>query len=93
MRRPRPASLNGNGSGSGPGTGTFPRHRAEEPTPAPDEPLCGMYDEAQDPTPERARVARWMTGGDRAARERAFQAMLTMKKLDIAAMEKAFRGE
>jgi predicted 3-demethylubiquinone-9 3-methyltransferase (glyoxalase superfamily) len=38
-------------------------------------------------------MPRWMTGGDRAARERAFQAMLTMKKLDIAAMEKAFRGE
>ena len=38
-------------------------------------------------------MPRWMTGGDRAARDRAFQAMLTMKKLDIAAMEKAFRGE
>ena len=38
-------------------------------------------------------MPRWMTGGDPAARARAFQAMLTMKKLDIAAMEKAFRGE
>jgi len=38
-------------------------------------------------------MPRWMTGGDRAARDRTFQAMMTMKKLDIAAMEKAFRGE
>ena len=37
-------------------------------------------------------MPRWMTGGDRAARDGAFQAMLTMKKLDIAAMEGAFRG-
>ena len=38
-------------------------------------------------------MPRWMSSGGRVARDRAFQAMMTMKKLDIAAMEKAFRGE
>ena len=39
-----------------------------------------------------ARIAEWMTSSDIAARDRAFNAVMGMKKLDIAAIEAAFRG-
>lgn len=39
-----------------------------------------------------ARMAEWMTSADAAARNRAFEAMLGMQKLDIAALERAFNG-
>jgi predicted 3-demethylubiquinone-9 3-methyltransferase (glyoxalase superfamily) len=39
-----------------------------------------------------ARIAAWMASPDTAARDRAFQAMLGMKKPDIAALERAFDG-
>jgi len=37
-------------------------------------------------------MPRWMTSGDAAARDRTFQAMLPMKKLDIATLARAFEG-
>lgn len=37
--------------------------------------------------------ARWLTSDDAAARDRAFAAMMTQRKPDIAATERAFQGE
>jgi predicted 3-demethylubiquinone-9 3-methyltransferase (glyoxalase superfamily) len=39
-----------------------------------------------------ARIATWMASNDVPARERAFAAMMQMKKIDIAALERAFEG-
>jgi 2-polyprenyl-6-hydroxyphenyl methylase/3-demethylubiquinone-9 3-methyltransferase len=38
-------------------------------------------------------LTRAFTGSDRAAAKRAFDAMMTMKRIDIAAIEAAVRGE
>ncbi len=40
-----------------------------------------------------ARIGDWMTGTDKAAAGRAFGAIMQMAKIDIATVEKAFRGE
>jgi predicted 3-demethylubiquinone-9 3-methyltransferase (glyoxalase superfamily) len=37
-------------------------------------------------------IAAWMASNDTAARDRAFAAMMTMKKLDIATLDRALRG-
>jgi predicted 3-demethylubiquinone-9 3-methyltransferase (glyoxalase superfamily) len=39
-----------------------------------------------------ARIAAWMTSGDAAARQRTFEAMLQMGRLEIARLERAFAG-
>jgi predicted 3-demethylubiquinone-9 3-methyltransferase (glyoxalase superfamily) len=39
-----------------------------------------------------SRISEWMGSQDSAARDRAFQAVMRMKKLDIATIEAAFRG-
>jgi predicted 3-demethylubiquinone-9 3-methyltransferase (glyoxalase superfamily) len=39
-----------------------------------------------------ANIDQWMASKDSAAKDRAFRAMLGMKKLDLAALQKAFEG-
>lgn len=39
-----------------------------------------------------AAISTWLGGTDPAARDRCFDAMLQMKKLDIATLERAYRG-
>jgi 2-polyprenyl-6-hydroxyphenyl methylase/3-demethylubiquinone-9 3-methyltransferase len=39
-----------------------------------------------------AALTKAITGTDRAAAKRAFDAMMQMKKIDIAAIEAAYRG-
>jgi hypothetical protein len=40
-----------------------------------------------------AALMKAVTGADRAAAKRAFEVMMTMGKIDVAAIEKAVRGE
>lgn len=40
-----------------------------------------------------SRIAEWMASTDTAARDRAFQAVMGMRKLDIAAIQIAFEGQ
>jgi predicted 3-demethylubiquinone-9 3-methyltransferase (glyoxalase superfamily) len=40
-----------------------------------------------------SKISDWMSSQDVAARERAFQAILGMKKLDLAALQAAFEGK
>jgi predicted 3-demethylubiquinone-9 3-methyltransferase (glyoxalase superfamily) len=37
-------------------------------------------------------ITTWMASSDIAARDRAFRAMLSMRKLDIAGLDAAFNG-
>lgn len=39
-----------------------------------------------------SRMTEWMTSEDAAARDRTFQAMLSMQKLDVATLQAAFEG-
>jgi predicted 3-demethylubiquinone-9 3-methyltransferase (glyoxalase superfamily) len=39
-----------------------------------------------------ANIATWVAGADRAASERTLEAIWKMKKIDIAALERAHRG-
>jgi predicted 3-demethylubiquinone-9 3-methyltransferase (glyoxalase superfamily) len=40
-----------------------------------------------------SRISEWLTSTDTAARDRAFQAVMGMRKLDIAAIQAAFEGK
>jgi predicted 3-demethylubiquinone-9 3-methyltransferase (glyoxalase superfamily) len=37
-------------------------------------------------------IAVWMSSKDTAAHDRAFEAMMSMKKVDVAALKRAFEG-